>query len=104
MRIYGLSNCDSCRVARKALPEAEFVDVVDPGVLDAHMQLAVDSCGDVLINKRSTTWKQMSDEEKALPATVQLERFPKVMKRPLIIADGKAYVGWGADVKKALLE
>ena len=103
MRIYGLRNCDSCRAARKTLPDAEFVDVLNPGVEEAHLMLALDSHGQALVNKRSTTWKQMSDEARALPVMDQLHQFPKVMKRPLIISEGCAYIGWGVDVKKALL-
>ena len=32
MRLYGLKNCDTCRKAMKALPQAEFVDVRADGV------------------------------------------------------------------------
>lgn len=103
MRIYGLRNCDSCRAARKALPDAEFVEVTDPGLAPQDLQLALDSLGNSLVNKRSTTWKQMSETDKELSVADQLAAHPKVMKRPLIIDGDTAYLGWTDDVKKALL-
>lgn len=103
MRIYGLRNCDSCRAARKALPEAEFVDVTDPGIAPEHLAMALSALGESLVNKRSTTWKQMADADRAASVPDQLAAFPKVMKRPLIIDGDAVYLGWTKDVQQALL-
>ena len=52
MRIYGLKNCDTCRKAMKALPQAELVDVRADGVPDEVMAKAHSRFGDKLLNTR----------------------------------------------------
>ncbi|MGA1613468.1 MAG: arsenate reductase family protein, partial [Lutimaribacter sp.] len=50
MKLYGLKNCDTCRKALKALPQAQLVDVRTDGVgadvlaraLDTSRRLASD--------------------------------------------------------------
>ncbi len=107
MRVFGLKACDTCRAAVKALTAAgrdvTLVDVrADPLAVEdiARFEAAF---GDALINRRSTTWRQMSDEARGLPAVQMLAEHPSVMKRPVIEgADGALHLGWSADVKAAL--
>lgn len=103
MQLYGLKSCDTCRKALKALPAAEFVDVRDDGVPGDLMAAALVQFGDALVNTRSTTWRGLSEEERARSPAELLHDHPTLMKRPLIKDDaGTLHLGWGADTKAAL--
>ena len=71
LNIYGLKNCDTCRKALKWL-EAEgipfaFVDVRKDGIDTSDIESWVDAVGvDSLLNKRGTTWRGLSDADKAM--------------------------------------
>ncbi len=100
MKLWGLKTCDSCRKALKALDEAgapaEFVDVRK--ALDAEtLGRWVAAVGaEALLNRSSTTWRGLSDAEKAGdPAAVMLAH-PSLVKRPVIEAEGAVLVGKGA--------
>ncbi len=103
MIIYGLKTCDTCRKALKALPEAGFVDVRADGLPDDLRDRALATFGDALINTRSTTWRGLSEQDRAAAPTALLAAHPTLMKRPLIDAGGTLYLGWGKDVQAALL-
>lgn len=106
MQIYGLKNCDTCRKALKALPEAELVDVRADGVPEAVLSQAYEVFGDKLLNTRSTTWRQLDEAERAMPPLALIKAAPSVMKRPLIAVDNQLFLGWNKDVEaevKALL-
>ncbi|WP_370046607.1 MULTISPECIES: ArsC/Spx/MgsR family protein [Salipiger] len=94
MRIYGLKNCDTCRKAMKALPQAEPVDVRADGVPDEVMAEAHSRFGDKLLNTRSTTWRGLSEDERATPPLALLAAHPALMKRPLIVDGDQMYLGW----------
>ncbi len=103
MFIYGLKTCDTCRKARKSLPQAQFVDLREQPLSSDLMQAAQAQFGAALVNTRSTTWRGLGDQERARPAADLLRDHPALMKRPLIVQpDGTLYLGWGADVKTAL--
>ena len=103
MLIYGLNSCDTCRKARKALPEAEFVDVRKDGVSPAQLARFFKVFGEPLVNRRSTTWKGLSDAERATDPLELLAAHPTLMKRPVIEHDGALYLGWTADTQTKLL-
>ena len=102
MEIYGLKTCDTCRKAVKALPEARFVDVRADGVPQDVMAAARAAFGDALVNTRSTTWRGLSEAERAEPQEALLKAHPTLMKRPLIVAGGAMHLGWTKDVQAAL--
>ncbi len=102
MRLFGLKTCDTCRKALKLLPEAELVDVRNQGVPDAVLRAALAQFGENLVNKRSTTWRQMSENQRKMPVLELIAEAPSVMKRPLIEADGGLYLGWDAQTRAAL--
>ena len=67
MLIYGLKNCDKCRAARKVLQSAEFVDIREvPFTVTAIIKL-IDTYGDDIVNKKSTTWRSLSEIDRQLP-------------------------------------
>ena len=103
MKIYGLKTCDTCRKALKSLPGAEMVDIratpMPPELLArAHARFGAD-----LVNRRSTTWRNLGQDDRARPALELLAAHPALMKRPLIeTGDGSLYLGWTKDVQAAL--
>ncbi len=102
MIIYGLKNCDTCRKALKALPDARLVDVRAEGVPEDVMQRAFDQFGAAIMNTRSTTWRGLAEAEREAAPLVLIAQHPALMKRPLI-ADGETlYLGWTKQVEAAL--
>ncbi|QFT57202.1 putative reductase [Sulfitobacter sp. THAF37] len=103
MRIYGLKNCDSCRKAVKALPEAELVDVRADGLPNEVLDAALAQFQGALVNTRSATWRGLEEADRALPARDLILAHPAVMKRPLIAAGDALFLGWSpqthADIK-----
>ena len=102
MRLFGLKNCDTCRKALKTLETAEFVDVRAQGVPKDVMAQALEQFGAALVNSRSTTWRNLSEAERAIAPMDLLAAHPTLMKRPLIEKDGQLFLGWGKDVQTAL--
>ena len=99
MLIYGLKNCDKCRAARKVLQSAEFVDIREvPFTVTAIIKL-VDTYGDDIVNKKSTTWRSLSEIDRQLPLIELLQAYPALMKRPIIKdQNGNFSVGWTAQI------
>ncbi|MDE4173613.1 arsenate reductase [Phaeobacter sp. PT47_59] len=103
MQLFGLKTCDTCRKALKLLPEAQLVDVRGEGVPDAMLEQALATFGDKLVNTRSTTWRGLSEAERAEAPLDLLRKHPALMKRPLIEKDGALFLGWDKSVQAALL-
>ena len=104
MRLYGLKNCDSCKKASLQLStagyEIAFFDIrTNP--LD-HSQIAdlLTRHGDqVVLNRKSTTWRKLADSDRLLSPKTLLVMHPTLIKRPIIFHDGSSYVGWSKDVQ-----
>ena len=102
MRFFGLKTCDTCRKALKALRDAghdpQVIDVRADGVPAEDLDHIVATFGDAAINRASTTWRGLSDAEKASDPKDLLAAHPTLMKRPVI--DGAAWtIGWKADAQ-----
>ncbi|MEP1768613.1 MAG: ArsC/Spx/MgsR family protein [Sulfitobacter sp.] len=95
--IYGLKNCDSCRKALKALPDAQLVDVRADGVPADVMAKAYESFGEKLLNTRSTTWRGLDEAARAGAPLELIAQHPALMKRPLIAAGETLFLGWTAE-------
>jgi len=103
MKIYGIPTCDTCRKARKALPEAEFVDVRAEPMSAALLTQALETFGDKILNTRSTTWRGLDEQTRKMDPLELLRAHPTLMKRPLIAAvDGSLSLGWDAATRAAL--
>ncbi|MDG4649145.1 ArsC/Spx/MgsR family protein [Roseibacterium sp. SDUM158017] len=107
MILYGLKTCDTCRKALGALKaagrEVEFVDVRETPLDAAMRERLLQAFGDRAVNTRSTTWRGLSEAERAAPADALLAAHPTLMKRPVIDAQGTLHLGWDAAVRAALL-
>lgn len=104
MKIYGLKNCDTCRKALKALPDATLVDVRQDGVPDAVMQAALKQFGAALVNTRSTTWRQLDSDERTKEPAALLAAHPTLMKRPLIAVQGQLFLSWNKEIEAEIRE
>ncbi|WP_298634267.1 ArsC/Spx/MgsR family protein [uncultured Umboniibacter sp.] len=101
MKLWGIKNCDSVRKALKRLTELEqpttFICLRSEGINRDTLKLAIDQLGiEKVVNKRSTTWKQRSEEQKARLLAADLDEIlaePTIIKRPLIEYQGKFYIG-----------
>ncbi len=108
LKLYGLKNCDTCKKALKALEAAgknvSFVDIRAEADLPALVPGWLEAAGsDLLINRRSTTWRTLSEDERAADPVALLTANATLIKRPVIEADGSLYVGWSKDAQAALL-
>jgi len=101
MILYGLKNCDSCRKALKSLPDVEFVDVRVQGVPGDVLDAAFARFGAKLVNTRSTTWREMSRDQRDLPPLEVLQTYPTLMKRPLITDLDQMWLGWTSETQAA---
>ncbi|MEJ2768085.1 ArsC family reductase [Mycetohabitans sp. B46] len=113
LTVYGIPNCDTVKKARNWLDAHgvayAFHDVKKAGVNDALLRDWLAQVPlDTLVNRRGTTWRALSDEQKAAAGTtdgaiaLMIDK-PSVIKRPVLVADGgiKA-VGFSADQYQTL--
>ncbi|MCJ8139788.1 arsenate reductase family protein [Falsirhodobacter halotolerans] len=105
MKLYGLGTCDTCRKAIRELSpfDPEFQDVRKTPLSRPQIDALLEIFGDELVNRKSTTWRGLSDTEKAMTAGDLLVAYPTLMKRPVIEHDGRHHLGWGAATQAALL-
>ena len=108
VKVYGLRNCDTCRKAIRSLGEvgrdAVLVDVRETPLDDTTRARFLGAFGDRVLNTRSTTWRTLSEAERAQPPLDLLAAHPALMKRPVIeTGDGTLHLGWDATVKASLL-
>jgi len=111
LTLYGLKNCDTCKKAQKALEAAgkifNLVDIRTGADLTKKVPEWLAQLGPAaLVNKRSTTWRNLPDGDRALicanAAEAVLIEHPPLIKRPVIETGGIACVGWTKDVQSAL--
>ena len=107
MILYGISTCDTCKKAQKALVaaghEVTFRDVRAQPLTEAEIDRIVMEFGDRVINKQSTTYRAFNDFLRVSDPEAQIAAQPTVMKRPVIESDGVWHLGWEGPVQAALL-
>ncbi|SFO83646.1 arsenate reductase family protein [Tranquillimonas alkanivorans] len=107
MIVHVLKTCDTCRKAltdlRASGHDPHVVDVRADGVARADLERFHAAFGDRLVNRRSTTWRGLSEEERAGDPLELLAAHPTLMKRPVIETDGTLHLGWDAKTKAAVL-
>jgi len=104
MRFFGLKTCDTCRKALKLLADrdVEVIDVRADGVSDADRTAILAAFGVGALNTRSTTWRGLSEDERAQDPAVLLAAHPTLMKRPVIELNGVWYQGWTPETRAAI--
>jgi arsenate reductase len=107
MIVYGISTCDTCKKALKAIEAAgksvTFREVRAQPLTEAEIDKIVMEFGDRAVNKQSTTYRAFNDFLKVSDPEAQIAAQPAVMKRPVIEVDGKWYLGWDDAVQAAVL-
>jgi arsenate reductase (glutaredoxin) len=106
LTMYGLAHCSTCQKAQSALEEhgwtVEFRDVQKEPLSEDDRGLLVQDFGDKIINRASLTWRGMSEDERSADPATMMGAKPSVMKRPAIRTKDGAFLGWTANVKRAL--
>lgn len=106
--VYGIPNCDTVKKARTWLTEHRhdfaFHDFKKAGVSAALLNAWLAEVPlETLLNRRGTTWRALSDEQKAVAedrngAIALMMEKPSIIKRPVVTVDGRVRaVGYTAD-------
>ncbi|MBB1292010.1 MAG: Spx/MgsR family transcriptional regulator [Pseudoalteromonas rhizosphaerae] len=101
--LYGISNCDTIKKAKKYLTDNNidfnFHDYRKDGIsLDMITEFATHIDWQDLVNKRGTTYRQLSDEQKQNldkhTALAILVAQPAMIKRPVLIRNNSYHLGF----------
>jgi len=110
--MYGIKNCDTIKKARKYLEshniDYEFHDFREDGLNPIQLRAWMKELGwKKLINKRSTTWRNLPDETKQnmdeTLALVVAEEQPTIIKRPVLELPNKVMVGFSEKTYQDLI-
>ncbi|MEW8321966.1 MAG: ArsC family reductase [Candidatus Thiodiazotropha taylori] len=106
VKMYGIPNCDTIKKARRWLEDQgvayEFHDYKKAGVDEAMLTAWIGQLGwESLLNKRSTTWRQLDEAAKANLDEKQAIQImlanPSIIKRPLLDDGKQLHLGFKAD-------
>ena len=109
--LYGIKNCDNIKKSRKWLDknsiEYVFHDFRVDGIKKTMIKEFIENIEiALLINKRSTSWKKLSNKEKLAESKKELIELllknPTIIKRPIIKSKNKYSVGFSEDKFKLL--
>ena len=98
--LYGIKNCDTVKKARKWLEsnnkDYHFHDFREDGLDKNQVNTWLEQLGwEAVVNKRSTTWRNLSDKEKEISSNAQAARLllanPTLIKRP-VVEKGKTLI------------
>lgn len=101
--LYGISNCDTVKKARRWLESHgiayRFHDFRRDGLEPETLSQWIAQLGwETLLNRRSTTWRQLAEADRqgldSVRAQALMLREPTLIKRPVLVCDGQAAVGF----------
>lgn len=100
--LFGISNCDSVKKAKKWLDnngtDYQFHDFRKNGLNETTVAAWLNRVdASVLVNKRSTTWKQLDECNKARADSDTLAlllEHPTLIKRPVLATATQLFVGF----------
>ena len=97
--IYGIKNCDTVKKALKFLSSHsisyEFIDYRERPISDKQYEYLKKAVGiELLVNRRSTTYRNLSDNEKQSIGYELISKYPTLIKRPVLIKDDEVIVGF----------
>ena len=110
IKVFGLKTCDTCRKARNELEasgqDVEFIDIRADADLASSIPRWLAAVGDKLVHRSSTTWRGLSEEDKARASGASVEGLllgnPTLIKRPVIDTGTEILVGWTPATKARL--
>ncbi len=113
IHLYGIPNCDTVKKARTWLDKhaiaATFHDYKKEGADPAKLTAWIAAKGlDTVVNRKGTTFRALSDADKALAAdshtaVALLVQQPSIIKRPIVEFPGGILVGFKEDEWSAAL-
>lgn len=112
MKIYGIKTCDTCRKALKAFEAAgrphQFIDFRKDGLDEGDLDRWLNDLGwEALLNRRSTSWRALSEEERSDLDTQKVRSLllsnPTLIKRPVFDDGARICVGFGKKEQESLL-
>ena len=104
--LYGIKNCDTIKKARRWLDDHTVpytfhdfrVDGINKTLINDFLKQVE---MDVLINKRGTSWRRLSDDKKEIKNKSQAVELilanPTIIKRPVLHVNKKYFVGFSND-------
>ena len=101
--LYGIKNCDTVKKARRWLEQQQvdyrFHDFRSDGLTLSQVNTWIAQLGwETLVNKRSTTWKQLDENTRAglsdSSAAAVIAANPTLIKRPLLDLNKRYHVGF----------
>lgn len=105
--VYGIPNCDTVKKARVWLDTHgvayDFHDFKKAGVTDTLLGTWLTQVPlTTLLNRRGTTWRKLTPAQQAAAADEAEARAlmvaqPSLIKRPVLVADGRVTVGFAPD-------
>jgi len=107
--VYGIKNCDTvkkaCNWLTKNNIEYQFHDFRKDGLTQTKVkQWASKVDWEILLNRRGTTWRKLSDQEKdSINKTNALKLMveqPTLIKRPVVEHSDNVMVGFSEDTYK----
>jgi len=106
VKMYGIKNCSTMKKAMTWLEEQtiefDFHDYKKSGIDEVHLRTWLSQTPwEQLINKRGTTWRKLSDEDKTDVTddkAIQLMiANPSLIKRPALIINNQVHLGFKAE-------
>ena len=99
IKVYGIKNCDTVKKALVYLNDSDidyqFIDFRQNPISRQVLKQMVESVGwELLINKRSTTYRSLSEEEKSNVNYDLVSKLPTLIKRPVLIQGENIVVGF----------
>ena len=99
IQLYGISNCDTVRKAIKYLDvndiRYQFIDYRKNPISLEKLQTIVSIVGwENLINRRSTTYRSLSEKQKKNINYNLVLNYPTLIKRPVLISEDEVLVGF----------
>jgi len=109
IQIYGIKNCDTVKKALVYLNDRDvnyqFIDFRKNPISQQVLIKMVESVGwELLINKRSTTYRSLSEEEKSNINYDLVLKLPTLIKRPVLVQDENIIVGFSEQQYAKLID
>ena len=109
IKVYGIKNCDTVKKALVYLNDHDvnyqFIDFRKNPISQQVLIKMVNSVGwEVLINKRSTTYRSLSEEEKSNINYDLVLKLPTLIKRPVLVQDENIMVGFSENQYAKLID